>query len=64
VRGHAAWFDTVNQYHGADRTGKLSWSIRIDGRFTDEFRARMPDASATRANAAALWQAALERGDA
>ena len=54
VRGHAAWFDTVNQYHGADRTGELSWSIRIDGRFTDEFRSRMPDASATRANAAAL----------
>jgi hypothetical protein len=64
VRGHSAWFDTVNQYHGADGTGGLSWSIRIDGRFTDAFRAQMPDASASRANAAALWQAALESEDA
>src|SRR3990170_8107117 len=64
VRGHSAWFDTVNQYHGADGTGGLSWSIRIDGRFTDEFRAQMPDASASRANAAALWQATLEAADA
>lgn len=61
VRGHSAWFDTVNQFHGADGTGELSWSIRIDGRFTDEFRAQMPDASGSRANAAAAWQAALER---
>jgi hypothetical protein len=64
VRGHSAWFDTVNQYHGADGTGELSWSIRIDGRFTDAFRAQMPDASASRANAAALWQAVLEAEDA
>ena len=64
VRGHSAWFDTVNQYHGADATGELSWSIRIDGRFTDAFRAQMPDATASRANAAALWQAALEAEDA
>jgi hypothetical protein len=64
VRGHSAWFDTVNQYHGADGTGQLSWSIRVDGRFTDAFRAKMPDSSATRANAAAAWQAALERQDA
>ena len=64
VCGHSAWFDTVNQYHGADGTGELAWSIRIDGRFTDVFRARMPDASASRANAAALWQTALESEDA
>ncbi|MBA2467729.1 MAG: hypothetical protein H0V46_09040 [Sphingomonas sp.] len=60
VRGHSAWFDTVNQYHGADATGGLSWSIRIDGRFTDAFRARMPDSSEAPASAAALWQAELE----
>ena len=60
VRGHSAWFDTVNQYHGADGTGELSWSIRVDGRFTDEFRAQMPDASGSQANAPALWQAALD----
>src|SRR5687767_2690766 len=42
VSSHSAWFDTVNQYHGADATGGLSFSIRIDGRFTDDFRRRIP----------------------
>ena len=55
IAGHSAWFDTVNQYHGADATGELAWSIRIDGRFTDEFRAAIPDAPANRASRAALW---------
>lgn len=41
VEGHSAWFDTVNQFHGADSTGELSWSIRVDGRFTDSFRASL-----------------------
>lgn len=64
VRGHSAWFDTVNQYHGADGSGELSWSIRIDGRFTDAFRAQMPDASERPASRAAQWQAAMETADA
>ena len=55
VAGHSAWFDTVNQYHGADATGELSWSIRVDGRFTDAFRNRIPAAARHRANAAAMW---------
>lgn len=55
IAGHAAWFDTVNQFHGADATGELSWSIRVDGRFTDEFRKMMPDASDNPASRAALW---------
>ncbi len=55
VTGHSAWFDTVNQYHGADATGELSWSIRVDGRFTDEFRKMMPDSSDNPASRAALW---------
>ena len=38
VEGYSAWFDTVNQFHGADPTGELCWSIRVDGRFTDSFR--------------------------
>jgi len=41
VQAHAAWFDTVNQYHGADATGGLAWSIRVDGIFEDNFRARI-----------------------
>lgn len=55
VASHAAWFDTVNQYHGADATGALSWSIRVDGRFTDAFRAQIPYPVGARASAPALW---------
>ncbi len=55
VGGYSARFDTVNQYHGADATGELAWSIRVDGRFTDEFRAMMPAAAENPASRAALW---------
>jgi hypothetical protein len=59
VRSHAAWFDTVNQYHGADGTGGLSFSIRVDGRFSPEFRRliRFPDGN--RAAAPAHWREAV-----
>jgi hypothetical protein len=57
VRSHAAWFDTVNQYHGADATGALAWSIRVDGRFDDAFRARIPFPELNRSSAPALWAA-------
>ena len=60
VGSHAAWFDTVNQFHGADATGRLSWSIRVDGVFTDEFRAQIPFPARGRSGAAALWAQALE----
>ncbi len=55
VRSHAAWFDTVNQYHGADETGRLSVSIRVDGIFSDEFRRLIPFPAQARAAAPALW---------
>jgi hypothetical protein len=55
VASHAAWFDTVNQYHGADASGGLSFSIRIDGIFTDEFRSRIPFPERNRAAAPSLW---------
>lgn len=58
VSSHSAWFDTVNQFHGADATGGLSFSIRVDGRFTDEFRARIPFPEAGRSAAPSLWAAA------
>jgi hypothetical protein len=58
VSSHTAWFDTVNQYHGADATGGLSFSIRVDGRFTDEFRARIPFPETGRAAAPSLWAGA------
>ena len=55
VSSHSAWFDTVNQYHGADANGGLSISIRVDGVFTDEFRSRIPFPAIGRASAPALW---------
>jgi hypothetical protein len=55
VAGHAAWFDTVNQYHGADATGELSFSIRVDGVFSEEFRRDIPFSPTNRAAAASIW---------
>ncbi len=55
VAGHSAWFDTVNQYHGADATGALSFSIRVDGAFSDELRARIPFPDVNRSSAASVW---------
>jgi hypothetical protein len=59
VSGHSAWFDTVNQFHGADAADGLSFSIRIDGRFTDEFRRLIPYPDSRRSSAPALWAASL-----
>ena len=58
VSSHSAWFDTVNQYHGADASGGLSFSIRVDGVFTDEFRSRIPFPEHNRSAAPTLWAAA------
>ena len=55
VASHCAWFDTVNQYHGADETAALSYSIRIDGRFSDEFRSLIPFPERHRSAAASCW---------
>jgi len=55
VASHSAWFDTVNQYHGADAGSGLSFSIRVDGRFSDSFRHLIPAAAHNPASAAAHW---------
>jgi hypothetical protein len=55
VTSHSAWFDTVNQFHGADANGDLSISVRVDGLFTDEFRSRIPFPQSMRSAAPALW---------
>ena len=57
VASHSAWFDTVNQFHGADCASGLAFSIRIDGRFTDDFRRQIPSADGNAASAPALWAA-------
>jgi hypothetical protein len=60
VASHSAWFDTVNQYHGADAAEGLSFSIRVDGRFTEDFRRHIPAAPADNAaSAPALWAQAV-----
>jgi hypothetical protein len=59
VASHAAWFDTLNQFHGADFTGALSWSIRVDGVFDDDFRAQIPFPKHRRSTAPAHWAEAL-----
>jgi hypothetical protein len=61
VEGHSAWFDSVNQFHGADASGGLSFSIRVDGRFSDDFRRQIPFPERGRAAAPALWAGAGAR---
>ena len=55
VESYSAWFDTVNQFHGTDAAQGLSFSIRVDGEFTDALRARIPRPEFNAASAAALW---------
>jgi hypothetical protein len=55
VESYSAWFDTVNQFHGGDAAPGLSLSIRVDGVFTDEFRARIPVPAYNIASTASLW---------
>ena len=59
VSSHSAWFDTVNQYHGADAANGLSFSIRVDGRFTEAFRRQIPVSAENPASAPALWAARI-----
>jgi hypothetical protein len=58
VESYSAWFDTVNQFHGSDACEDLSFSVRVDGRFTEEFRRRIPVPAFNPASAPALWACA------
>ncbi|HEX8179135.1 MAG TPA: hypothetical protein VF525_06270 [Pyrinomonadaceae bacterium] len=55
VSSYSAWFDTVNQFHGSDAQAGLSFSIRVDGHFTDEFRQQIPTPAFNLASTPALW---------
>lgn len=55
VTSHSAWFDTVNQFHGSDPRDGLSFSIRVDGVFTDELKQRIPTPARNLASTPALW---------
>lgn len=55
VQSYSAWFDTVNQFHGSEAAEGLSFSIRVDGIFTDDFSRRIPVPASNLASTAALW---------
>ena len=55
VESHSAWFDTVNQFHGGDASNELAFSIRVDGVFSDDFRAQIPVPEQNRASMPSLW---------
>ena len=55
VESYSAWFDSVNQYHGSESKKGLSFSIRVDGIFTDEFRAKIPKPPFNAASTPSYW---------
>jgi hypothetical protein len=55
VDGYSAWFDSVNQFHGSDPVDGLSFSIRVDGVFTDEFRKQIPVPKYNLASTPSFW---------
>jgi hypothetical protein len=57
VESYSAWFDTVNQFHGSDPAHGLSFSIRVDGIFSDQFRKQIPRPAFNPASTPALWAA-------
>lgn len=62
VEGYTAWFDSVNQYHGSDACDSLGFSIRVDGKFTDEFRQSIPQPEKNLASTPAYWTAVGTKG--
>jgi hypothetical protein len=57
VESYSAWFDTVNQFHGGDPGEGLTFSIRVDGIFNDQFRKHIPVPASNPASTPALWAA-------
>ena len=63
MREWAAWFDTVNQFHGSSPTEGLAFSIRVDGIFTDELKARIPKPPINAASTPSYWASFDEQGE-
>ena len=55
VESYSAWFDSVNQFHGSDPSDELSFSIRVDGHFTNEFRDSIPKPEYNSASTPSYW---------
>lgn len=62
VESYSAWFDSVNQFHGTDPGEGITFSIRVDGIFTDEFRRRIPVPETNPASTPALWACMSDGG--
>jgi len=60
VESYSAWFDTVNPFHGSDAGDGLTFSIRVDGIFTDDFKKQIPVAGPDNIAATPSLWAALE----
>ena len=55
VKSYSAWFDSVNQFHGADASKGLSFSIRVDGIFSETLRSKIPFPATNRSAAPSIW---------
>lgn len=55
VESYSAWFDTCNQFHGADGREGPSFSIRVDGFFSDALKKQIPTPAYNLASTPALW---------
>jgi hypothetical protein len=62
VQGYSAWFDTVNQFHGSEAADRLTFSIRVDGIFTDELKALIPRPAFNAASTPSYWASFDEQG--
>ena len=63
IDGYSAWFDTVNQFHGSSASTSMAFSLRVDGVFTDEFKARIPTPPFNAASTPSYWASFDEQGD-
>lgn len=57
VDSYTAWFDSVNQFHGSDASETLTFSIRVDGKFTDAFRKKIPTPPFNSSSTPSYWAA-------
>lgn len=63
VEGYSAWFDSVNQFHGSEPRDGLCYSLRVDGVFTDELKARIPKPPYNAASTPSYWASLDEQGE-
>jgi hypothetical protein len=63
VDSYSAWFDTVNQFHGAEpaMNSGLVFSIRVDGVFSDELRSIIPQPKINLASTPSKWASQLAK---